>query len=293
MKIGFLGLGQMGAAMAANLLKAGHDLTVYNRSPGKADALVAAGAREAKTIAEACGGEVVFSMLADDAAAEAVALGAGGVRDSLAHGAIHVSASTIGVEQSRRLAAAHQQAGQFYVSAPVFGRPEAAEAAQLVVLSAGPKEARERCAPLFEAIGRLTFDVSDTAEAANVAKLGGNFLIASAIGALGETLAMAERAGIDRHAYLDLLTSTLFAAPVYKTYGAIIADRAYSPARFGAPLGAKDLRLVLAAASELDVDTPIARLIHERYLELLAKGGETLDWAALGSLPLGALPAGQ
>lgn len=284
MKIGFIGLGQMGSAMAANLLKAGHDVTVYNRSRDKAEALVGEGAKIAATVAEACGGEAVFTMLANDDALSAVAHGDGGLLASLGKGAIHISSSTISVALSERLTKEHAAVGQRFVSAPVFGRPEAAAAAKLFVVVAGEPGAVEAVTPLFEAIGQRTFVLGEEPKSANLVKLSGNFLIASVIESLGEAMALVEKGGVDRHQYLDLLTSTLFSAPVYKTYGGLIADRKFKPAGFAAPLGQKDIRLALAAGEALNVPLPLASLLRDRFLTLLAHGGEDLDWSAVGAL---------
>ena len=284
MKVGFIGLGQMGSAMAANLLKAGHELTVYNRSRDKAEALAGEGAKVAATVADACGGEAVFTMLAHDDALSAVVHGDGGVLASLGKGAVHISASTISVAMSERLTKEHAAAGQRFVAAPVFGRPEAAAAAKLFVAAAGAPDAIEAVTPLFEAIGQRTFVLGEEPKAANLVKLSGNFLIASVIESLGEAMALVEKGGVDRHAYLDLLTSTLFNAPVYKTYGGLIADRKFKPAGFTAPLGQKDIRLALAAGEALNVPLPLASLLRDRFLTLLAHGGEELDWSAIGAL---------
>src|SRR5262245_46187958 len=284
MKVGFIGLGQMGSAMAANLLEAGHDVTVYNRTPGKAHALVERGARAATRVADACRGDAVMTMVADDAALESVVFADGGVIGSLSTGAIHVSMSTISVALSERLAAAHAEAGQRYVAGPVFGRPEAAAAAMLFVVAAGAPDAVDACAPLFEAVGQKTFVIGDEPRAANLVKLSGNFLIASAIEALGEAMALVDKAGVDRHRYLDVLTSTLFNAPVYRTYGGLIAEQRFEPAAFAAPLGQKDIRLTLAAAEALRVPMPLASLLRDRFLTLLAHGGDALDWSAIAQL---------
>jgi 3-hydroxyisobutyrate dehydrogenase-like beta-hydroxyacid dehydrogenase len=287
MRIGFIGLGNMGAAMAANLLKAGHDLAVWNRSADKADPLVEQGARRANSVAEACAGaELVLSMLADDHAAEAVSLGDDGIVAALEEGALHVSCSTISVDLSKRLATAHAAAAQAYVAAPVFGRPEAAAAAKLFIVACGNTEAVERARPVLETLGQRIFALSEQPETANLVKLSGNFLICSVIEALGEAMALTGKAGVDPHAYLDLLTSTLFGAPVYKTYGGLIADGRFEPAGFAVPLGAKDIRLTLAAAEALTVPMPLAGLIRERFLRLLADGREGQDWSALGGLAL-------
>ena len=284
MNVGFIGLGRMGSGMAVNLLKAGHGVTVYNRTPGKAEALVAQGARGAASIFEACQGHAVITMLANDDAVESVVLGDGGVLASLLAGAIHVSSSTISVALSEKLEKAHAKAGQRYIAAPVFGRPDVAAAGQLFVVAAGEKAAVETAAPLLDAMGQKTFVVSSSAKAANLVKLSGNFLIASVIESLGEAIALVGKGGVDRRLYLEVLTSTLFSSPVYKTYGTLIVEGKFEPAGFAAPLGHKDIGLVLAAAEELRVPLPLASLLRDRFLTLLAHGGGTLDWSAIGRL---------
>jgi len=285
MKIGFIGLGRMGSAMAANLVKARHEVTVFNRTADKGRALRELGAHQAGSVAAAChGGEVVITMLADDAAVTEVALAKGGIVESLAEGAIHVSMSTISVALAKQLAEAHARAGQRFVAAPVFGRPDAAATAKLFIVVGGEAAAVETCKPLFDALGQKTVAISAEPAAANVAKLSGNFLLAAAIEALGEAIALVGKAGIDRRAYVDLLTSTIFPAPAYKTYGDLIAESRFEPAAFAAPLGFKDIRLALAAAESLRVPMPLGSLLHDRFLRLLAQGGERLDWAAIGGL---------
>ena len=266
MKVGFIGLGHMGAGMAANLVKTGHDVTVYNRTRRKVEALVAQGAKAAPSVSDACTGDAVITMLADDDAVESVVFSGGGVIGSLPAAAIHISSSTISVALSERLEAAHANAGQLFVVAA--GAPDAVIAA----------------APLFDAIGKRTFVVSETPKAANLVKLSGNFLLASVIESLGEAMALIGKAGIDRRQSLDILTSTLFDVPVYKIYGGLIADRQFEPAGFAAPLGHKDIRLTLAAAEGLRVPLPLASLLHDRFLALLAHGGDKLDWSAIGRL---------
>jgi 3-hydroxyisobutyrate dehydrogenase-like beta-hydroxyacid dehydrogenase len=284
MKVGFIGLGRMGAAMAANLVRAGHDVTVFNRSPGKSVALVDLGARAATHLAETCAGSVVLSMLANDEAASDIALGEEGIVAHLPKGAIHVSMSTISVDLSKRLAQAHSKAGQGYVAAPVFGRPDMAAAAKLFIVAAGDPTAIDECQPLFGAIGQKTTVIGTEPSAANLVKLSGNFLLASAIETLGEAVALIGKAGIDRHAYIEFLTSTIFNVPAYKTYGALIAQGKFEPAAFAAPLGYKDIRLMLSAAENLRVPMPVGSLLHDRFLRLLAQGGDSLDWAAIGGL---------
>jgi 3-hydroxyisobutyrate dehydrogenase-like beta-hydroxyacid dehydrogenase len=284
MDIGFIGLGRMGRGMAANLVKAGHTVTVYNRTAAKADELVRQGARLAGSVAEACGGEVAITMLADDAAVDETVFGEHGVLASLAPGATHISSSTISVNLSRRLAAAHGAAEQHYVAAPVFGRPEAAAAAKLFVIAGGEPERLQTLTPVFDTIGQRTFVVSDQQHTANLVKLTGNFLIASVIESLGEVIALVGKAGLDRQQYVDILTSTLFNAPAYQIYGGLIAREEYEPAGFAATLGLKDVRLALAAADELSVPLPIGSLLRDRFLTLLANGGGHLDWSAIATV---------
>ena len=284
MNVGFIGLGRMGAGMTANLLKAGHRVTVYNRTPEKAAALVAQGAKLAARVSDACRGEAVITMLANDDAVESVAFGKDGIVHSLPAGAMHVSSSTISVALSERLTEAHARAGQRFVSAPVFGRPDAAAAGKLFIVAAGEPAAVASAAPLFGAMGQKTFVLSESPKAANLVKLSGNFLIASVIESLGEALALVAKGGVDQRQYLEMLTSTLFNAPVYKTYGGLIAGGVFEPAGFAAALGQKDIRLTLAAAEELRVPMPLASLLRDRFLTLLAHGGDNLDWSAIGGL---------
>jgi 3-hydroxyisobutyrate dehydrogenase-like beta-hydroxyacid dehydrogenase len=284
MKIGFIGLGHMGTAMAANLIKAGHDVRVFNRTPGKSGALIELGAREAASLAEACDGEVLITMLANDDAASQVTLGEGGIIAHLRKGAIHLSMSTISVALSKRFAQAHAQAGQRYVAAPVFGRPDMAAAAKLFIVAAGDPAAVDSCKPLFDALGQKTSTIGTEPSAANLVKLTANFLQASVIEALGEAIALVGKAGIDRIAYVNLLTSTIFTSPAYTIFGPLIATGTFGPAAFAAPLGFKDIRLALAEAETLRVPMPLASLLHDRFLRLFAQGGESLDWSAIGGL---------
>jgi len=286
MNNGFIGLGHMGSRMAANLLKAGHSITAYNRNQDKARALGQHGARLARTVAEACQGETVITMLADDAAVESVVFGNDGVIANLRPNATHLSMSTVSIALAERLAAAHSNARQRFVAAPVFGRPEAAADAKLFIVAGGEEEAIEHIDPLLSVMGQRTFRIGDRAAAANLVKLSGNFLIAAVIESLGEAMALVAKAGIDRNAYLEILTSTLFTAPVYKTYGKLIAEEKFEPAGFAAPLGLKDIRLALAAGDDLRVPLPLASLLRDRFLTLLAQRGERLDWSAIAALSL-------
>lgn len=284
MKIGFIGLGNMGAAMAANLLKAGHEVTAYNRSPGKVAALSAQGARPAASVADACQGDVVVTMLANDDAVQAVTFGDDGILASLPEGAIHVSSSTVSTALAEHLTEAHATAGQGFVAAPVFGRPEAAAAAKLFVVAAGAPATVDKVSPIFDAIGQRTFVLGEDPQAANLVKISGNFLIASVIESLGEAMALVSKAGVDKQQYLELLTSTLFDAPVYRTYGGLLAREEFTPAGFAATLGLKDVKLALSAGEQLQVPLPVASLLRDRFLTLLATGGAELDWSAVGAL---------
>lgn len=291
MKIGFIGLGNMGLPMAMNLLKAGHDLTVYNRTAEKAKPLLKQGAHAAANPAEVSRADVVFTMLADDHAVEEVVFGESGMLASLPPESVHISSSTISVALTQKLAAAHEKHNLRFISAPVFGRPETAEAGKLFVVIAGPNHAVERCMPLFDAIGQRNFRFGEQPWVANLIKLSGNFLIASVLESLGEAMALVGKAGVDQHEYVDFLTSTLFAAPVYKTYGGLIADKKFAPAGFAVPLGLKDVRLALMAGEQFRVPLPLASLIRDRFVALLARGGESLDWSAISLIAAG--DAGQ
>jgi 3-hydroxyisobutyrate dehydrogenase-like beta-hydroxyacid dehydrogenase len=284
MKIGFIGLGQMGSAMAANLLKAGHKVTVFNRRPDRRAPLVALGAHEGSLVADASRAEVVITMLADDTAVEDVVFAKYGLLANLPKNAIHISMSTISVALSNRLALAHSQAGQRYIAAPVFGRPDAAAAAKLFIVAAGESAAIDACMPVFDSLGQKTSRIGAEPSAANLVKLSGNFLMAAAIEALGEAIALIAKAGIDRKAYVDLLTSTIFTATPYRIYGSLIAGGSFEPAAFAAPLGFKDILLGLDAAETLRVPMPLASLLRDRFLRLFAQGGNNLDWSAIGGL---------
>jgi 3-hydroxyisobutyrate dehydrogenase-like beta-hydroxyacid dehydrogenase len=289
MNIAFIGLGNMGSAMATNLIKAGHTLTVYNRSRARADELKPLGARVANTPGEAAAGaEVAITMLADDHAVESVVFGEkpgkGNLLESLPPNAIHVSMSTISVVMSRRLAAAHAERKQHYVSAPVFGRPEAAAAAKLFIVAAGPAAQIERCRPLFDAMGQKTFIAGDGPSGANLMKLAGNFLITAVIEGLAESFVLVRKSGLDVNQFHEILTNSLFNAPIYKTYGGIIASEKFEPAGFKLPLGLKDNRLLLAAAEENAVAMPMASLIRDRFLAALAQGMGEQDWSAISRI---------
>lgn len=285
MKVGFIGLGNMGSGMARNLIKAGHTVTVYNRTRSRAEALRAGGAAVAESPAQAASGaEAVITMLADDRAVEDVVFGQGKLLEALPAGAVHISSSTISVALSRRLAAAHQERKQHYVASPVFGRPDAAAAAKLFIVVAGGSQQINRCRPLFDAMGQKTFVAGEEPAMANVVKLAGNFLITTMIEGLAEAFAFARKSKVDAALFLDILTGSLFPAPVYKNYGEMIAAEKFEPAGFRLRLGAKDNHLVLAAAEEAAVPMPMASLVHDQFVTAMAQGMADADWAAIARI---------
>jgi 3-hydroxyisobutyrate dehydrogenase-like beta-hydroxyacid dehydrogenase len=290
MKIAFIGLGRMGAGIAGNLLKTEHTLTVFNRTREKADGLAKQGAKVGASIHDAvhdC--DVVYTMLADDNAVADVVFGADGIAAALPAGAIHVSHSTISVAMAKKLAQEHNARGQVFVSAPVFGRPDAAEAKRLLVVAAGEPAHVERIRPLLDAIGRHTYIAGAEPWQANLIKLNGNFMIACMIETFGESFATIRKAGIDHHLFHEIM-SELFGSPVYKAYGAAIADNRFEPAGFALRLGLKDIRLGLEAAGELEVPMPFASILRDHFLAALAHGQENMDWSSVGKIP--ALMAG-
>lgn len=284
MKAGFIGLGNMGRAMALNLIRAGHELIVYNRTRRRADELAGAGAAVATSPAEACAPGVVMTMLADDATLEQTVFGKGGIQDALPEGGVHVSFSTISVALARRLAESHREGGQAFVASPVFGRPQAAEAAKLLVVAAGPKDAVERCRPLLEAVGDRLFVLGSEAATANAFKLGGNFLIASMLEALGEALALMRKSGVDPAQFLQIVNGSLFKSPVYENYGKIIVEERFQPAGFKMSLGLKDVRLILAAGEAANVPLPLASLMRDRLISGIARGYGETDWSAVAKV---------
>jgi len=281
MKIAFIGLGRMGAGMARNLIRAGHTVAVFNRSRQKAEALAADGARVANSPADAArDAQAVMTMLSDDLALEQVVFGNDGIASAMAADCIHLSHSTISTAMARRLTAEHASRKQGYLSVPVFGRPEAAENKNLVVVAAGPAELVERCRPLFDAIGRQTFVIGTEPWQANVAKVCGNFMVISMIEALGESYATLRKAGVAPEAFLEIMDS-LFHSQVIAGYGKAIAQEKFEPAGFALKLGLKDVRLVLAASEECASPMPLASLVHDHLLSALAQGQGELDWSSV------------
>jgi 3-hydroxyisobutyrate dehydrogenase-like beta-hydroxyacid dehydrogenase len=267
--------------MARNLIRAGHDVTVYNRTRAKAEPLAADGARIADSVAHAVRGcEVAITMLADDHAVQEAVFGADGMLQALPRDAVHMSTSTISVEMSKRLATAHTSAGQGYIATPVLGRPEAAAAQKLWVIAAGPPDLVERCQPLINALGRGFTIVGLDPWQANVVKLASNFIIVSVIETLGEAFALLRKAGISVQQFLEIV-NTVFASPIFAAYGQIIADEKYEPAGFRMKLGLKDVKLALAAAEEKAVPMPLAGIIRDHFLQGIALGYGDQDWAAI------------
>jgi 3-hydroxyisobutyrate dehydrogenase-like beta-hydroxyacid dehydrogenase len=274
----------MGAAIAANLIASGYDVNVFNRNPLRAEPLREAGATVAATPAQAAqSADVVFSMVADDAALAAVTYGEAGIAAGMRPRAVHVSMSTISVVAAREFTQFHRQAGLGFVSAPVFGRPDAAAARKLFIMAAGAEQDLGVAVPVLERLGQSVGIVGAEPSEANLVKLIGNFMLSGVIEMLGEACALAGKAGINPVHLVELLTGATFNAPIFKIYGPLIAAQQFQPAAFALPLGQKDNRLVLAAAEALGVPMPLANLVHDRFLTLRAHGyGVEHDWSALG-----------
>jgi 3-hydroxyisobutyrate dehydrogenase-like beta-hydroxyacid dehydrogenase len=280
MKVGFIGLGRMGQAIAGRILEGGHDLIVYNRTRSKADALEKGGAKVADSIAAACAGrEVVISMLTDDKALAEVVQG--GLLETLAKGAIHVPMGTHSVTALADLDKVHTNAGQVLVGCPVLGRPDAAAAGQLGLVAAGPADAVAKLAPLFEAIGKRTFGAGTNPAGAAAVKLANNMVLGCAIEAMGEGFALTRKFGVDPVVFNEVMTEGLFAAPAYKVYGGIIAREAYDQAGFTATLGLKDANLVVSAGQAANVPLPSLNVYRDRLLSAVAQGEADLDWSVI------------
>ncbi|NHO31544.1 NAD(P)-dependent oxidoreductase [Acetobacter fallax] len=283
MKIGFVGLGAMGHPMARRLLEAGYDVTVWNRTAGKADDLVAKGAHRAASPADvAVDADVVFSILFDDASTERATFGSDGLASTLKAGAAHVCCSTLSLDQARRLRDGHARHGQVYVSANVLGRPPAAEAGELFVMVAGPADSCEKITPLLEAFGKKVFVVGDDPVQANLLKLSLNFMIMSTIEQMAEVFAINEKSGTDPHTVFDIMTGSFFDAPVHRNYGKLMVDHAYD--KPGAPsvtLGLKDTEMFLAAGHDYRVPLPYASIARDRFLAAISAGDASRDFVVL------------
>ncbi len=284
MNIAYIGIGKMGSGIARNLLRAGNPVVVYNRDRAKAEALEKDGAKVANSPAEAAANaEVVMTMLSDDTAVEQVVFGDAGVISGLRQNAIHISNSTISTACAKRLTQAHQQHEQGYLSAPVFGRPEAAQAKKLIIAVAGDPSLVERVRPLLDAIGRKTIVLGTEPWQANAVKLCGNFMIASMLETFGEAFAVIRKSGMDHQLFFELMKD-LFASPVYENYGGSIAAERYEPAGFALRLGLKDTRLVLQTAEELAAPMPFASVLRDHFLSAIANGQEELDWSSIAKV---------
>ncbi|TCV93230.1 3-hydroxyisobutyrate dehydrogenase-like beta-hydroxyacid dehydrogenase [Luteibacter rhizovicinus] len=286
MRIGFIGLGAMGAGMAAQLLAAGHEVTVWNRSPEAAKALEAKGARVAATPADAARGEVVHSMLANDAAVREV-IENGGVLDAMPRGSVHVNHATISIALAQELIAAHAERGIGYVAAPVFGRPEVAAAGNLNIVVSGDPAAVQRVQPLLDTLGQKVWPLGDDPIRAHILKIAGNFMIATAIESMAEASALTRSYGVSAGDFLEVMTGSLFASPIFKTYGGLIAEERYAPAGFKMSLGFKDVGLARSAAEAKRVPMPFASVVHDNLLEAMAAGDGDLDWSALARVAAG------
>jgi 3-hydroxyisobutyrate dehydrogenase-like beta-hydroxyacid dehydrogenase len=279
-KITFLGLGNLGTPIAESLIKSGFDLTVWNRTKSRTDPLAKLGATVAtEPLVAIEPGGIVFSVLADDAALEEVF--STELIQKLGKGGVHISMSTISPETSRHLAKIHAGSGVEYVAAPIFARPEAVVAKVGNIAVSGSKEAIARVKPILQTFVKGIYEFGDDPGAANVVKLAGNFMIAASLEMMGEAFTMAEKNGISRQSIYEMLTQTLFAAPIFQNYGKIVAQQVYEPVAFRLPLGLKDINLTLKTASEVQVPMPMADLIRNRFISAIARGRENLDWGAL------------
>jgi 3-hydroxyisobutyrate dehydrogenase-like beta-hydroxyacid dehydrogenase len=280
--IGFIGLGAMGEPMAANVLKAGYALTVYNRTPTKSAALVAQGAQAAHSVdLVATPGAIVVTMVANDRALEEVTLGSGGFGERLGRGGVHLCMATVSPDLSRHLAGWHAQRGSLYVAAPVFGRPPAAAAGKLWIMCSGPAAAKQRVAPLLNALGQGVFDFGEDPGAANIVKISGNFLMSCVIESLAEAFTVGEKNGIAREAMSDMFTQTIFACPLYQSYSPLVAAGPGDKVAFSMHLGLKDVNLMLDTAEKAGVPIPFGSVVHDRIVSAISRGRGDKDWIAM------------
>lgn len=281
--VAVVGLGSMGRPMARNLLAAGHGVTVWNRSPGPVEELVAEGAHRAERIEDAFASGVVFSVLADDRAVAEAFLDSG-VLAQAPSGSLHVNLATVSTQFARRAAAVHADHGVGYLAAPVFGRATVAEQGALNVVVAGDAGQIDRVQELFDVIGSRTWRLGDVPEQANAVKILGNYLLACAIESLSEAVGLAEKAGVDPAQLVELMTTTLFPGPVYSTYGSLIAERRYQPAGFATVLGRKDVHLALDSADAVGATLPFGAVLREVFEQAIAQGHADDDWASIAEL---------
>jgi 3-hydroxyisobutyrate dehydrogenase-like beta-hydroxyacid dehydrogenase len=284
MKVGFIGLGKMGFPMAANLLAAGHHLTVYNRTKSRADELANQGATVANSPEDCCDSSVVITMLSNDKAVEELLLSSSTFVEALLPDAVHVCMSTISAALSAKLAQIHADANKIYVAAPVFGRPEAAASRKLAIVAAGPAAGIEKCSPLFEALARKTFVLGAPAPHANLVKLGSNFLLFAMIESLGEAVAFARKTGLDPNEFIKIVTETVFDSGAYRVFGPMIAQAKYEPVAFPLWMVQKDLGLALSAAKHAAVPLPFADVIRDQLSAAIARGYQDMDETALSRI---------
>ena len=280
MKVGFIGLGNMGFPMARNMLRAGHEVWVWNRTPERAEQLVSDGAHLAATPAEAARVGIVFTMLADDDATRAVVEGVDGILAGLPVGGVHVAASTLSVAFSADLARLHHQRDQRYVAAPVFGRPSVAEQGGLRIVAAGPRETLDMLRPLFHALGPDLFVVGEEPELAHAVKVIGNFLLTAMVEALCESFVLAGKAGIERARFAEVVNA-VFRSPLVESYSQLLLAERFDQPAFRLRLGLKDVRLALALAEATATPLPLADLIRQHALEGVARGMSEHDFTAL------------
>jgi 3-hydroxyisobutyrate dehydrogenase-like beta-hydroxyacid dehydrogenase len=281
MNVGFIGLGIMGAPMALNILKRGHKLSVYNRTAEKARPLVEAGATLAPAPQEIGEVDVLITCVADGPAEDAMIFDSGLI-ERLPKGAVHASCTTLGIDTARKLTAEHRKRGRMFVAAPVLGRGvDMAAAAKLFVIAAGPPEALARCAPLFEAVGQRTFEFGPDPANAVAVKLAVNFMGLSNIEAMGEAFALTTQYGVQKSAFYEFLTNTLFSTPLYKSYGKLIEQDNFTPANFAVPLALKDIKLAIDAAEKVNLALPVAGVVRDHLVQAIAQGYRDEDWSVV------------
>ncbi|WP_303311327.1 NAD(P)-dependent oxidoreductase [Hymenobacter sp. BT730] len=280
-QLALLGLGHMGQAMAANLIRAGHQLTVYNRTAEKAKPMQDLGALSAATAADAVKeAEVVFTMVTGDSALQSLALGVNGFLPAMKPGAVHASCSTVAPATNQMLARLHEEHGTLLVTAPVFGKPDAVDSAQLWVCVSGPAEAKKRVAPFWPAISQGQYDVGEDPGAASTVKLCGNFMLGAAIEAMAEAFTLAEKSGVSRQQIYEVMTGTIFNSPIYKSYGHMVATEDYKPLGAAPHILRKDLDLVMHEAQDHGVPMPIASIVLNHLTTTVARTAGDEDWTS-------------
>jgi len=279
-KIGFIGLGNMGIPIAKNLIEAGYHLQVHNRTKSKAAELGESSVTVCPSPAAAAeGASIVVTMLAEDEVLTNAVLGDEGFLKGFPKGGLHISMSSISPDTARLLAKKHEEVGSHYLAAPVFGRPEAAAAKKLWICTSGTEKARALAKPILEALSQGIFDFGDDPGGANVVKIAGNFMIMASLEIMAEAFTLAEKNGLDRLKVAEFFGSTLFNAPIYQTYGKLIAKKHYQPVGFKAKLGYKDARLTFKLSQQSETPMPVATTLHNRLLAAVAKGWGDTDWA--------------